>query len=794
MRDARVKGRRSTRRGAQAWSPLLAAPAALGLVAGCEPPPAPGDTGGKTEARSEPLTSATDRVIPLDAVYLRGAGEGAPAPGVRLSVEQAVAMANIPFQRAGIQFYLRSFRHVSAPILATYDPNNQVFTKWAPTTGYKIRDEITEIFGANPWPTRPGSDEKIPEHWMGLAVSERGVPDGQYVFVGSQGNGSQGPNTHRFVYMNVGDLTVGNGLFAHELGHSFGLNHTWQAFLRDAMMGAYTTPASYWDISYCPGSSVADPHTFPTNPSSANCPNGPLTLVHGITPGIHDCTLSGSAVSCILPGRPGTGYSETQAHDSTALRRGMTYRDPDGVAGVNQMTYIGLSGANGFSPSQTELMRKTLRFDRRENLGDVVGGLSNNPLRGKPRLGTAQSVHAPTYMIDVNLDGARDLVTWTVDPWGPRNTNNGVFEVAFAPTFSGRQSRNFGRAGDIPIMMDFNGDGRTDHGVFRPDEAESGLPSSGATWYWCASTSTGLGNCEFGGYNTIHFGEARDVPLLGLSMGGAPNIGVYRAENTTAFWGPASNPFPFGSIALDPADATRAHTLVLDDWDGDGKTDIGAMHNNTASMYLALSTDAWASIRAYHFPSPWGYNVPNPDPNTYLGDGGSGAIPFLGLRRATAAPPSTATASAIGIWSAGTSTACVRTTIATGGTACDYQPPVGDPTAVLVGGLRHPTAGSGVAVPAWISQPAGGTVPSLNRLQLNTGSQSFATPRPLTGARTRGAAVFVADMGLGATKDGAPELLVEAPDPGRWLVFWSHTDYTTSTAVAFDSHAGRMLL
>lgn len=33
----------------------------------------------------------------------------------------------------------------------------------------------------------------------------------------------------------------------------------------------------------------------------------------------------------------------------------------------------------------------------------------------------------------------------------------------------------------------------------------------------------------------------------------------------------------------------------------------------------------------------------------------------------------------------------------------------------------------------------------------------------------------------------------EGAEAGQWLIFWSHTDYTTSTAVSTDGHNSHML-
>lgn len=651
--------------------------------------------------KSEELQAAIERVIPIEAIYLRGAGEAAAPPDTRLRVQRTIALMNRPFQRAGVQFYLRSYRVVSAPVLAKIQFDNESLEFWAPSTGDKVRDDVTNIWGTNPWPSRPAGNQHFPSNWLGLSVAASGVADAEYMFVSSGSNASNGPHKHRYIYMNYNDIPDGYGLSAHEMGHSMRLSHPWDVGATDPRTGAPTVERNYWDIAYCPGSSASDPHRFFADQAAANvgCVVGTPKLIHGASVGSQWCyydTPTG-LLQCWLPGRPGTGYNETHYHDSPALRRGTTFRDSSGLPGVNFMSYHGSPNANGFSPSQIEIIRNTLRYDYRVELGDVVSGAPNNPLTGKPKLGTATASRPPLYQVDVNGDLSRDLVWWTVDPFGVHAANSGTFTVAYGPDFTTRQTSNFGRPGDIPLVADFDGDGRADHGVYRPDEAESGSPTSQGIWYWCPSTTAGFGNCAGSGYQARAFGEARDIPLPGLKMGTVPHLAVYRASNTTVYWGPTSAPVPSSSVALDPFNAAIPHELLLDDWDGDGKTDLGTVSAETGFASLALSTSGWTagSIRSFAFGSSFSYAVPNPDPYTYLPNERSGAIPIQGLRRATYGTPALGTASALALWNPGTGETCIDTNVASvppgsynAATSASTQP-LGPGSGFPLGGLRH---------------------------------------------------------------------------------------------------------
>lgn len=743
--------------------------------AGDAPPPAAAAT-----ERADALQTAVERVIPIEAIYLRKAGETAAPTNVRLRAQRTIALMNRPFQRAGVQFYLRSYKEVSAPVLAKIQFDNETLVSWAPSAGDKVRDDITNIWGTSPWPSRLATDAHFPSNWLGLSVAAAGVADAEYMFISSGSNASNGPHRHRYIYLNYNDIEDGDGTSAHEMGHSLRLDHPWSVGGTDPRTGAPTVERNYWDLSYCPGSSTADPHRFFADQAAANvgCIVGTPKMIHGpnvSTPWCYYAPGTG-LLECWLPGRPGTGYNETHYHDSPALRRGVTFRDSSGAPGVNFMSYFPSPGTNGFSPSQIEIMRNALRYDYRVELGDVVNGVSNNPLVGKPKLGTATASRPPLYQIDVDGDGARDLVWWTVDPFGLHAANSATFTVAFAPAFTTRQTRYFGRPGDIPVVADFDGDTRPDHGVYRPDEAESGSPSSQGKWYFCPSNTAGFGSCATGGYQTRLFGEARDIPLPGLSMGAVPHLAVYRAENTTVYWGPAANPFPFSSIALDAFNAAIPHELLLDDWDGDGRTDLGTVSAATGYTSIALSTNGWtsANVKKIFFDPSFGYAVPLPDPYTYLPEERSGAVPVQGLLRATSGWL-TGTASALALWKPGTGETCIVTNVASvppgslTGATCASTQWLGPGSGFPLGGLRHPRSADGIAMTAWVAQPNGGITPTLQRTEVSTGGIAGPPNRALTGARTRGTATFVADMGTipSGTRDGLPELLAEGAQGER---------------------------
>jgi uncharacterized delta-60 repeat protein len=122
----------------------------------------------------------------------------------------------------------------------------------------------------------------------------------------------------------------------------------------------------------------------------------------------------------------------------------------------------------------------------------------------------------------------------------------------------------------IPVVGDWNGDGRKSVGVFDP---------ATATWY--------LKNNDYSGAPDITpfvFGEPGWIPVVGDWTGsGKTTVGV--VDPTTGTWylrnsntaGPADLVFQYGAPGWIP---------VTGDWNGDGKTTIGVVDPKTETWYL----------------------------------------------------------------------------------------------------------------------------------------------------------------------------------------------------------------
>ncbi len=195
---------------------------------------------------------------------------------------------------------------------------------------------------------------------------------------------------------------------------------------------------------------------------------------------------------------------------------------------------------------------------------------------------SADSLTPHSAMFDFDGDGKADMAVYRPDA-------QGTFYIQRST--QGFTAVQFGLAGDRPTTADFDGDGKADIAVYRP---------STGVWYRFNSAN--------GAFWAAQFGAAGDKIVPADYTGdGKTDLAVYRpstgfwyilrSENDTAYGA------PFGIATDIPA---------AGDYDGDGKADLAVYRPDAQGLFYILGTSAGFSV------VPFGLAGDTPAPSAYV--------------------------------------------------------------------------------------------------------------------------------------------------------------------------------
>ncbi|MEZ5307474.1 MAG: DUF1906 domain-containing protein, partial [Pyrinomonadaceae bacterium] len=208
---------------------------------------------------------------------------------------------------------------------------------------------------------------------------------------------------------------------------------------------------------------------------------------------------------------------------------------------------------------------------------NIDGNIADAPVAAaaKPKNKTA----------DFDGDGKTDVSVWRPDTsvWYIINSSNSTFHI-----------QSFGLPTDILTPGDYDGDGKTDLAVWRPSEG---------IWHQYSRSI----------HTSFQFGSSGDIPVPADYDGDGrtdfavyrPSTGVWYIKNSLDSRGTSYTILSFGLNGDKP---------VPGDYDGDGKADLAVWRPSDGNWYLLQSTQGFSAV---HF----GLDGDKPAQGDYDGDG-----------------------------------------------------------------------------------------------------------------------------------------------------------------------------
>lgn len=196
---------------------------------------------------------------------------------------------------------------------------------------------------------------------------------------------------------------------------------------------------------------------------------------------------------------------------------------------------------------------------------------------------------------------------------GDGRTDVAVFRPSTGAWYIARSSDQsvqilqLGQSGDIPTPADFDGDGQAEAAVYRAGAAGGNNPSN---FYYLQSAQPNAS------YLTKQLGQTGDLPVVGDFDGdGKSDIGVYRPAAAASSWFISMSAAGYAGFAPAVQLGQAGDYLVQNDYDGDGRVDIAVWRPSNGVWYIRQSSRIGQAAELRQ--TQWGQQGDTPVPALY---------------------------------------------------------------------------------------------------------------------------------------------------------------------------------